>query len=128
MQHQRTLVAAFCATAAIVIAPLQSSAQSGPPPSYVAEPDVYKLLSENDQFRVILATWAPGKRDAWHSHAGALTAYTLTACKARFYTPDGKSIDRETPSGVATFSPEVPSHSFENLGTTACQALIVERK
>jgi len=128
MQRQRTLVAACYAIAAIVIATLHASAQSSPPPSYVAEPDVYKLLSENDQFRVILATWAPGKRDAWHSHAGALTAYTLTACKARFYTPDGKSIDRETPSGVATFSPEVPSHSFENLGTTACQALIVERK
>jgi hypothetical protein len=128
MHHRRTLVAAFCATAALVIVPSQSSGQSSTPPSYIADPDVYKLLSENDQFRVILATWPPGKRDAWHSHAGALTAYNLTACKARFHTPDGKSIDRETQSGIATFSPEIPSHSFENLGTTACQAVIVERK
>ena len=44
-------------------------------PSYKASPDVYKLISENDQFRVIQATWKPGQRDAWHSHAGALVAY-----------------------------------------------------
>lgn len=121
-----------CVTmAAIAVAsaltPVLASAQAVPP-SYEASPDIYKLLSENDQFRVIMATWKPGQRDTWHSHAGALTAYTMTACKARFYTPDGKSVERETKAGVVSFNPPIPSHSFENIGTTDCQSLIVERK
>ena len=100
----------------------------GVPPSYKASPDVYKLVSENDQFRVILATWKPGQRDAWHSHAGSLVAYPLTDCKSRFHTPDGKSVDRDGKRGVVAFNPIIPSHSFENTGTTDCQTLIVERK
>lgn len=32
------------------------------PPSYKAFPEVYKLVGESDQFRVIEATWKPGQR------------------------------------------------------------------
>jgi quercetin dioxygenase-like cupin family protein len=98
------------------------------PPSYVAAPDVYKLISENEQFRVILATWKPGQRDAWHSHAGPLAAYWLTDCKARIHTPDGKYREPPPKAGGVVFNPPVASHSFENLGTTECKSLLVERK
>lgn len=32
-------------------------------PSHVAEPGVYKVLAENELFRVVLATWPPGNLD-----------------------------------------------------------------
>ena len=98
------------------------------PVSYKASPDVYKLIAENEQFRVILATWKPGQRDAWHSHPGQLAAYSFTGCEARLHTPDGKYVDRSNKKGGATFNPVIPSHALENRGKTECQTLIVEKK
>jgi beta-alanine degradation protein BauB len=120
-------IAASLVAAGGLMTSFSASAQSEPP-SYTASPDVYKLLSENDQFRVILQNLKPGKRDAWHSHAGAVMAYPLASCKVRFHTPDGKSVDRESKKGVPVFVPATPSHSVENIGKTACQVLVVERK
>src|SRR4051794_40606952 len=48
--------------AVLTLTPLAASAQNAPL-SYVANPGVYKVLAENDQFRVVLATWKPGQRD-----------------------------------------------------------------
>jgi quercetin dioxygenase-like cupin family protein len=108
-------------------------AQSGPqsaPPSYVAEPGTYKLISENDQFRVIAVTRAAGHRDAWHSHAGALVVYGLSDCQTRIHTPDGKSAggDSVVKAGTVIFNPATASHAAENTGTAECRQLIVERK
>jgi mannose-6-phosphate isomerase-like protein (cupin superfamily) len=97
-------------------------------PSYTEDPGVYQLLSENENFRVIMATWKPGQRDKWHSHAGAATSYRLTDCNMRAHTPDGKSTAREGKRGSVAFNPIIPSHSLENIGTTDCQLLIVEKK
>ena len=97
-------------------------------PSYIAAPDVYKLLSENDQFRVILATWKPGQRDAWHSHAGPSVVYRLTDCSNRAYTPGGQVGGRSGKRGDVAFNAIIPSHSLENVGTADCQVVIVERK
>lgn len=98
------------------------------PLSYKAAPDTYKLLFENDQFRVILQTSKPGARDALHSHS-ALVTYRLSDCTGRLHFPDGKSTD-PTPRkrGSVAYLPAQPSHSFENVGKTDCEGLIVERK
>jgi len=107
--------------------PLLGTAQEVAP-SYKAAPDVYQLISENDQFRVIMATWKPGQRDVWHSHAGAAASYRLTDCKATAYTPDGKTQSREAKRGEVLYNPVIASHSVENTGTADCQVLIIERK
>jgi hypothetical protein len=98
------------------------------PLSYEASPEVYKLVAENDRYRVVLATWKPGQRDAWHSHPGALIAYNLTDCSNRFYGPDGKFRDRSGKAGAASFFPIVASHSVENMAAADCQVLLVEEK
>jgi quercetin dioxygenase-like cupin family protein len=97
-------------------------------PSYTEDPGVYQLLSENENFRVIMATWKPGQRDAWHSHLGAAAVYRLTDCKTRTHTPDGKTQEKEMKRGAVSFNPMITSHSLENIGTTDCQVLIVEKK
>lgn len=98
-------------------------------PSYKESPDVYQLISENDHFRVIMATWKPGQRDKWHSHAGPAAIYRLTDCNMRAHTPDGKIVDRPiAKKGSVNFNPAIASHSLENVGTTDCQLLIVEKK
>jgi hypothetical protein len=110
-----------------LVTSFSASAQSAPP-SYTASPEVYKVLSENDQFRVIQATWKPGQGDVSHSHAGPLVAYNLTNCKLQLTSPDGKSTVNERKRGEAAFVPMTPSHKAKNIGTTECQILIVERK
>lgn len=98
------------------------------PLSNVAAPAVYKVLQENDELRVVLATWKPGQRDEFHSHPVNAT-YALTPCHVRLYGPDGKvQIEAQRPAGSATLQPHIASHSFENIGSTDCQILIVERK
>jgi hypothetical protein len=98
-------------------------------PSYTEDPGVYQLLSENENFRVIMATWKPGQRDKWHSHAGPAASYRLTDCNNMIaHTPDGKSVARGGKRGEVKFNPVITSHSLENTGTTDCQVLIVEKK
>ena len=97
------------------------------PRSYVASPDVYKVIAENGQTKVIVATWKPGQRDQWHSHP-ASAVYFLTDCEARVYSPDGKYTDGSPRAGGAVVQAAIPSHSFENRGSTECKMLIVEQE
>ena len=97
-------------------------------PSYKASPEVYKVITENEHFRVIISTWKPGQRDAMHSHEGPLVGYRLTDCNLKVYTPDGKSKAREAKRGEALFNPIIAAHAVENVGSSECQLLIVEKK
>ena len=119
-------VAVSLVLAAGLAMPISVSAQNAPL-SHIAAPDVYKLLAENDQFRVILQTSKPGQRDQMHSHS-ALAGYRLTDCTSRLYTPDGKFTSADRKRGEAFLLPAVQSHSFENTGKTVCEAVIIERK
>lgn len=98
------------------------------PRSFVASPDVYKVIAENDQYRIIEATWKPGHRDAWHSHGSVVASYSLTGCNSRLHTPDGKYTDNTTKPGQARIRPVAPSHSFENVGKTECKSILFEPK
>jgi hypothetical protein len=80
------------------IAAVPASAVDEPPRSYVASPDVYKVIAQNDKTKVVLAIWPPGKRDNWHSHP-ANGVYFLTDCEARIFTPDGKFHDGSLKAG-----------------------------
>jgi len=94
------------------------------PPSYVASPDVYKLLQQNERFRIIEATWKPGQRDNFHSH-WANAVYHLTDCTERIYLPDGKFTDSSHKAGSTALQNPIPSHSFENRSTAECRSVIV---
>lgn len=98
------------------------------PRSFAASPDVYKLIAENEQYRVIAATWKPGQRDTWHSHGAPVAVYNLTDCTARIHTPDGKSIDVNPKAGQASVRAQAPSHSFENVGKSECKLILFEPK
>jgi len=98
------------------------------PLSHVADPDVYQVIAENENFRVLVATWQPGQQDAPHSHP-ANAAYRLTDCKNRIFKLDG-SIAREgeVKEGSVVLQDPVPGHSFKNMSDKVCQTLIVESK
>jgi len=98
------------------------------PPAHVAEPGVYKVVAENDEFRVLMATWQPGQKDAQHSHPSNV-AYRLTDCKNKIVKADG-TVARtgEVKAGSVILQKPVASHSFQNISDKVCQTLIVEKK
>jgi predicted metal-dependent enzyme (double-stranded beta helix superfamily) len=75
--------------AALMAAHAAASAQSAPP-TYQADPSVYKVIFEDQNFHVITGTWAPGVTDKPHSHPVPSVAYALTDCTCSSLRPTEK--------------------------------------
>ena len=106
--------------------PANAQAQMNAPPSYVANPANYKVIGENDLFRVILEKKPVGVRDPWHSHLDS-AVYNLTDCHQRSYLPDGTTREVTREKGSVVWQSAM-THSTENIGTSECVMLLVERK
>jgi hypothetical protein len=96
--------------------------------SYKAAPDVYKVILEDANYRVIEANHKKGVRDKEHGHPVSFVVINLTDCKNRLYAADGKSVDREAKAGTVQVNPAIPSHSAENIGDADCKQIFVEKK
>lgn len=116
-----------CATA-LTIGTLSGLALAQSVPlSFFASPDIYKVIAENDQYRVIQVTWKPGERDQPHAHPMA-AVYFLTDCVLRSHAPDGTTQQAPRKAGFARVQPAVAEHSVENIGPADCQAIMFEPK
>jgi quercetin dioxygenase-like cupin family protein len=126
--HGRQVLTGVLTVISMMIA-APASAQEKAPRSWVASPDVYKVIGESEKtkIKVILGTWPPGKRDNWHSHAPN-GVYFVTDCAARLHSPDGKFQDSKLKAGGAGVQPATASHSFENRGTSECKVVITEEE
>jgi len=95
-----------------------------------ASPDIYKVLAENAQFRVIEATWQPGQEDNFHSHPADRVSLYQTNCKLQLTNSDGTNRVGNPKAGTAkarTGKP-VKSHKAKNIGDGICIIRIVELK
>ena len=95
-----------------------------------ASPDIYKVMAENDQFRVIEATWRPGQEDNFHSHPADRVSLYQTNCKLRLTNADGSSRVGKPKAGTAKARSGKPvkSHKTKNIGDQVCVIMIVELK
>lgn len=111
-------------------APAAKVAASQPaPPSYKGDPDVYKVIFEDQNFRVIESLRKKGVHDKAHSHPVPSVSYNLTDCTTKIYDADGKTRTNTGKAGTARTTPLiVSSHSAENVGPADCRTLFVERK
>jgi len=93
-------------------------------------PEVYKVIAENDQMVVTVATWAPGQKDKPHSHFPDRASIYLTDCKLRIFNPNGKHRDASPKVGTATVRTGKPvsSHYAQNIGDKVCKIVFVEFK
>lgn len=98
------------------------------PPSYQGDPDVYKVIFEDQNFRVISVIRKKGVHDKVHGHPLPFVVYNVTDCTTKIYETDGKTRDSIGKAGTATASLVVASHSAENTGPADCQQIHVERK
>jgi len=95
-----------------------------------ASPEVYKIIGENEQWRVLEATWQPGQEDEFHSHPADRVSLIQTDCHLQFTMPDGSTRESEPRAGgvtVRTGKP-MPSHKAKNVGDTVCVIRLVELK
>lgn len=132
MKNQTTAFA-FSALAMIggLLFPLPASAEDLPETAKLSaeevSPEVYSLIAENEHFRVMMAIWAPGQSDGWHSHHHDLTNFTLTDCTLKGENPDGGSGQLFREAGTAGFNTK-STHKVTNVGDSECRLLIVELK
>ena len=78
---------ALGAMALVSLASSAAMAQNAPP-SYEGDPDVYKVIFEDQNFRVIHSIRKKGVHDKLHSHPVPSIVYFLTDCTTQFYGSD----------------------------------------
>ena len=107
-----------------------ASAAEHAPPAPEASPDVYKILADNDQWRVIEATWRPGQEDNFHSHPPDRVSLYATDCKLRLSKPNGsfKDVNPKAGTAKARTGKPVKAHKAKNIGDKVCVIRIVELK
>jgi len=98
------------------------------PPTYEADPSVYKVIFEDQAFRVIAATWKAGVSDKSHSHPVPSIVYSVTDCALKLTSADGKTVNLNPKAGTSMAVPITASHNAQNVGSTDCQVVLVERK
>lgn len=95
------------------------------PRSFVASPDIYKVLAQNEQHKVIAVTWKPGQKDVLHSHP-ANAVYYLTDCSLRIHAQDGSTRDGQPKAGAAIVQVPIAGHVIENIGANDCRLVMFE--
>ncbi|MGE0846066.1 MAG: hypothetical protein AB7L41_07335 [Flavobacteriaceae bacterium] len=109
-----TSIALLLATAALA----QDAAKTNP--------DLYKVIFENDRVRVLEYRDQPGDKTNMHEHP-AFLVYALSSFERRLTLPDGKVLNRTFTPGQVLFS-EAQAHIGENIGNTETHIIMVELK
>jgi hypothetical protein len=117
----------LCTLAFVCMASSGAGAQTAPP-TYQGDPDVYKVIFEDQNYRVIEAIYKKGIRDKAHGHPVPSVVYNVTDCSIKLYAADGKTTENNSKAGTARAVPIVGSHSAENIGQADCRQIFVERK
>ncbi|WP_346957888.1 cytoplasmic protein [uncultured Arthrobacter sp.] len=88
-------------------------------------PELYRVLFENERVRVLEYRDRPGEKTVAHSHPDSVMV-TLSSFRRRL-SSHGREVDVELPSGLARWLP-AQSHSGENTGDTETHTIFVELK
>ena len=89
-------------------------------------PQLYKVLLENDQVKVLEWRLPAGQKEPMHTHHSGVV-YEFGNGRFKVTTPDGKSEVSDGEAG-SVFYRDSTTHAIENVGTTEGHALDVELK
>jgi quercetin dioxygenase-like cupin family protein len=87
-------------------------------------PDMYKVLLENENVRVVQYTIDPGQRDQIHTHPPKVS-YVLKGGTLRISLGDTSFVSEDHP-GETVFRGAVPRHYAANVGTTPVSIVLIE--
>lgn len=88
-------------------------------------PELYKVVFENDRVRVLEYLDQPGDQTEPHSHPDSVM-YTLTTFRRRLYADDQQR-DVEIPANTVAWLP-AQRHAGQNIGETPTRVVFVELK
>ena len=88
-------------------------------------PDVYRVVTENDRVRVLEYRDRPGQRTTPHSHPDSVMV-TLSTFRRRLVAGE-RSVDVELQAGTTRWL-AAQSHAGENIGDTESHAVFIELK
>lgn len=88
-------------------------------------PDLYRIIFENERVRVLDYTDSPGDRTTPHDHPDSVM-YTLSSFRRRLYSGDAQR-DVQIPAGTAHWLP-AQRHAGHNIGDTPTHVIFVEIK
>ncbi len=91
----------------------------------VNNPDLYRLVFENDRVRVLEYLDRPGDATKPHSHPDSIMV-TLSAFRRRLQS-GGNQVEVELPAFQARWL-DAQEHSGTNIGTTPTHSLFIELK
>ncbi len=91
----------------------------------VTNPDLYKVILDNDRVRILEYTDAPGDATTPHDHPDSVMV-TLSGFERRLVVGDQeRTVD--LPAGLTGWLP-AQRHSGENIGSTATHVIFIELK
>jgi quercetin dioxygenase-like cupin family protein len=91
-----------------------------------ADPTHYKVVSENDQVRVLKVHYGAHEKSVMHSHPDSVVVF-VEGGKTKFTYPDGKSEVLEMKAGEARFTPKTV-HLPENVSDKGMDVIVIELK
>ena len=100
-----------------------SSAQD----AVAVSPELYTILFENDDIRVMELTYQPGEGDAPHSHPKYM-GLVLEGGNLRVHHDSGDSEELIVEGGQMLLFEPVQQHWAENIGDTVFRAILIEYK
>jgi beta-alanine degradation protein BauB len=89
------------------------------------DPELYKVIFENDRVRVLEYRDEPGDRTSPHRHPDSVM-YTLSSFRRRIASGD-RQVEVDLPAGEVRWL-DAQEHAGENIGGTATHAIFVELK
>jgi beta-alanine degradation protein BauB len=92
----------------------------------VTNPDLYKVVFENERVRVLEYADRPGNKTTPHEHPDSVM-YTLSTFRRRLYASDGAVRDVEIAAGTTGWLP-AQQHSGHNIGDSDTHVIFVELK
>jgi hypothetical protein len=91
----------------------------------VTDPQLYKVIFENERVRVLEYRDRPGDRTAPHRHPDSVML-TLSSFRRRLLG-DGRQVDVELQAGQVRWL-DAQEHAGENIGDTESHSIFVELK
>ena len=90
------------------------------------DPKHYKVVLNNDQFRVLRVKYGPHEKSVMHEHPASVAVF-ITDGHVKFTLPDGTSQDSNSKAHDATWA-DAGKHLPENVGDKPFEVIVVELK
>ncbi len=88
------------------------------------DPKHYKVIIDNDQVRVLRASYGPHEKSVMHEHPASVVVF-MTGGQGKFTLPDGATQDSNFKAHDAMWA-DAGKHLPENVGDTPYEVVVIE--